>query len=484
MKNYLKYSIMITLTLMITIGLANAQPPISLPVNANPYESTPATNTNVSLTVSATYPIARSRDKDLTNFGTVYPSGTTTAASIEYSAFENTPVEPFTITWISLRMRYKHPGCTDDSYRIEYAVGASAYTILVPDTAGPANKFDSAAAFQFRSFSQLVEPNDGTWSWGDIAALKLRIYWTRGLTVWDGATKIISISEVWASVYSSPLPPTSSPTMSLQPPSVSAGTLAMDYVFVEVYCNDVTSLAGWQYQINFDPAILTPTDYWNYYPWTDQAAPEIGLDYINVDGTIPVADPYVTTGLTGKFAVARIYFMVNDDGSGLPVAPNFSWLRLTVSLMGDPGAGKISHRVYDGYYGTLPENTYVASWVPASLFPYDHPISTDWVEQFPHPDSRWHLTSWEDNGDLVLSASDQIDMTPTTPPGPVQWFHVDQIWQSDTGIGGDQEVHMILMYKPTVPEFPLGIGILLGLAPAIPLIYLWRTRPKRRVQKQ
>jgi hypothetical protein len=35
-----------------------------------------------------------------------------------------------------------------------------------------------------------------------------------------------------------------------------------------------------------------------------------------------------------------------------------------------------------------------------------------------------------------------------------------------------------------VPEFPLGIGVLMALAPMIPIIYLWRTRPKRRVTNQ
>jgi len=32
-----------------------------------------------------------------------------------------------------------------------------------------------------------------------------------------------------------------------------------------------------------------------------------------------------------------------------------------------------------------------------------------------------------------------------------------------------------------VPEFPLGLGILMTIAAAIPVVYIWRTRPKRRV---
>jgi hypothetical protein len=33
---------------------------------------------------------------------------------------------------------------------------------------------------------------------------------------------------------------------------------------------------------------------------------------------------------------------------------------------------------------------------------------------------------------------------------------------------------------PPAPEFPLGIGLVMAFAPAIPLVYLWRSRRKRR----
>jgi hypothetical protein len=477
MKNYLKYSIMITLTLLITIGLVNAiGPPIGTTKQTSPFETYPLTRTLSAGPAPVLTSGTLMNDGDEATFGTATVTGTTgTSAWIQFSGYGTSS---FTITWVSIQIKYAHLGTTDDLFRWQYSLDGATWIGLTAD----ATKFDSTGAAQTRSFSQ-IEPAR-SWSWADIGALRVRALLTRGGASWDGVTKKLQINEAWISVYSTPKPPTSSPTMSIQPPSVSAMDTAYDYFFVEIYCSDVTNLAGWQYRIDFDPNVVIATgEYWNYYPWTDVVI-DVGTDYVNYAGTIPTTDPLVTTGLTGNFAVARVFFYVNDDGTGLPMPPNFSWLRLTMSLMGDPAAGKIPHRVYDGYYGTPPENTYVASWVPASLFPYGSPISTNWVEQFPNPGAHWHLTSWEDNGDLVLSVSDQIDMTPTTPPGPVQWFHVDQIWQSDTGIGGDQEVHMILTFKPTVPEFPLGIGILLGLAPAIPLIYLWRTRPKRRVQKQ
>jgi hypothetical protein len=150
--------------------------------------------------------------------------------------------------------------------------------------------------------------------------------------------------------------------------------------------------------------------------------------------------------------------------------------------MGDPEAGKTPHHVYHGYYGTPPVNSYLVGNAP--LFQYENPITTEWVEEYPEPGNIWHLTSWEENEpNGILDPSDQVDMTPIVPPSPDPvWFHVDQIWECNAD--PNTYVYMILTRKPTVPEFPLGIGILLGLAPAIPLIYLWRRHPKRRVNNQ
>jgi len=261
---------------------------------------------------------------------------------------------------------------------------------------------------------------------------------------------------------------------------------AYEYLWVEVYCNDVTNLAGGQYQINYDPTILIATnEYWTYYPYTDVTQPDFGADYVNLDFSIPVADPLVATGQTGNFAIARIFFLVLDDGGGVnPMPPNFSWLRLTVSFMGDNEAAKMPHHVYNGYYGTPPETSYLMGSEPIpkpGVYPYENPISTQWIEEFPTFGNRWHLTSWNtpaspDNGNGYLDPSDQIDMTLIDPPtGDNPNFHVDQIWECDA----DPEtfVFMILTIK-TIPEFPFGIGIVLIIAPATALIYVWRTHKK------
>ena len=56
---------------------------------------------------------------------------------------------------------------------------------------------------------------------------------------------------------------------------------------------------------------------------------------------------------------------------------------------------------------------------------YD-PMNTEWHELYPEYCQKWNLTSWEDNGDGILSPSDQIDMI-NVGTEEVRWYHVDRI---------------------------------------------------------
>lgn len=497
MKNYLKYSILITLTLMITIGLANAQPVfIGVSPQINPWEARPtvATREGIDETVN-TYSWASAYDGRLltqvtetTTFIPGFPLGDDpafTSGFVEFTTWR-LPVlanQFLPIGWVDIKMKYKVPtALADDTYRIEYAVGASGWQTLQADTK---SIFDKASAEQVRAWTQVSEPNDGTWVWADIAAINVRISFTdTSADGWEMAP--MNLFEVWATVYKPPLPPAASPTMSIQPAAV--GTFASPlnkWIFVDIYAQDVTNLAGYQFKILFDPIVLshigTAPIMWSYYPYTDQAAyivDNVGGS-VEVSYTIPTSDPLYQTGVTGNLVLARVYFKV-ISGTG------YSWLRLSVSFLGDQNAAKMPHTVYHGSYGAIPPDTYVAGWIPASPFPYDEPRSTNWVEEYPHPGNKWHLSSWTDNtggvppANGVLDASDQIDMTPTDPIGDVQWFHVDQIWE----VNADPTtyVYMILTKKIVTPEFPLGIGLMMAIAPLIPIAYLWRT--KRRVMKK
>lgn len=257
---------------------------------------------------------------------------------------------------------------------------------------------------------------------------------------------------------------------------------------------------------------------------------------------------------------APLFMLIMQTATGVDETTAYSLLHLfdcyytTVD-----GAKHAVDIVDDGHYGTPPDQ-YTMSYM-GSLLPSGDPTTTHWHELYPTYSQEWDLTSWEDNGDGDLTASDQIDMTQTvgTEPGWIYWFHVDTVTVTihftfkdpDTGEGaaeppelteppepwdrspigsswhmvypdysrefiitswednGDQvlgpsdqfdfvylddpdvvehwahldevttDIFLTFKWKEEpVLEFPLGIGLMMALAPAIPVVYLWRLRKK------
>lgn len=475
MKLHNKLSIGLILAfaiLTLTISLVYAQPrPIGTTLQTNPYDSNPTVVASSGTTVNFE---SSMRDGRLTTSGFFTLAEFDAAGYVEFKTFDN-PAALFTIGWVDIKIKYQNdPWAFDDTYNITYSTDGTNWVVLQSDTT---SQFDSVGPSpQTRSWAEVAEPQDGSWSWTDVTSLRVRISFDPG---GDGFADFndMYVYEVWATVYEGPLPPMASPTISIQPPVV--GTLAAGRRwFVEVYAQDVTNLAGYQFTINFNTTVLQPLFELSYYPFTDQAVSTLNDTggYVSLAYSIPISDPLSGTGVTGNFSLARIYFRV-DAGM---TASDWSLLSFSVSILGDNAAQPMAHSEYHGIYGSPPPEMHIGSWIPASPFPYGNPISTHWVELWPDAGVEWHLTSWDDNGDSTLDPSDQIDMTMTEPPDPSQvyWFHVDEIWESDA----DPRfyVYMILTFKYTepVPEFPLGLGLTMILALLIPTAYLWRLRKK------
>jgi len=60
------------------------------------------------------------------------------------------------------------------------------------------------------------------------------------------------------------------------------------------------------------------------------------------------------------------------------------------------------------------------------LFNLTDPLGTQWHELWPIFCREYHLSSWEDNGDGILSYCDTIDMY-EKPDGEVKWYHVEEV---------------------------------------------------------
>jgi hypothetical protein len=103
--------------------------------------------------------------------------------------------------------------------------------------------------------------------------------------------------------------------------------------------------------------------------------------------------------------------------------------------------------------------------------PMIDPIGSTWHMIYPDYSREFVITSWEDsNGNQAFDASDQFDFEFYDEPGVPVWAHLDSV-----------TTDIILTFKdkePGVPEFPLGIGLMIAMAPAIPVVYLWRRLKK------
>lgn len=101
----------------------------------------------------------------------------------------------------------------------------------------------------------------------------------------------------------------------------------------------------------------------------------------------------------------------------------------------------------------------------------DYPLGSVWHQIYPDYSREFRITSFIDNGDGEFGASDQIDFEYLDEPGAIYYGHIDSV-----------STDIILSQKgdptPPSPEFPLGLGLMIAMAPAIPIVYLWRSRKK------
>jgi len=440
MKKHIKYLVLLTISLMIIIGIANAQPiPIGMTVQPVPFESNPTAFAETIGGIGDKSAVASMYDQDLFTSGWFLMGGSMGSSQyFELNTFRRPSdlgiVEDWDPEWVEIKMKYQVPSPTnDDKYKIQYSTDGVTWLDLQPDVSGAASKFDLA----IRPWSQLAEPQDGSWTWADVVALRVRVTCTKAGLGWD--SKKMYITELWATVYPAPLPPASPTSVSVQPPAVTRlrpydYTLggAQGICFVDLYVNDVIDMFTYEIWLEFDTAVLTPYEVWQYYPWFRQLAPD-DLDdangYVRIAYGMASGTP-IGEGFTGSSPFARIYFIVDaygGGGGGSAYGGLMGTTDITIrrpypdSFLGDTTGVEITADYYNGWFS----GSHYMSFAGGTL-PMGNTTSTDWHELYPDYSKNWHLTSWEDtNLDGHLSTSDQIDMTNET--GWTYWFHVDEV---------------------------------------------------------
>jgi hypothetical protein len=521
-----------------TIGGSQPQPYESSPQTA--------VGTNVGLpppSLGASYD--RDLDSE-TNFYLTYYTGVIPVpdGTVEWSNFQNTPSPSFSIAWVDLKIKYRIPTATiDDTYRIEYKVDPDAtWYVLKPDVA--AEKFDKSGASRTHPWANLTEPNDDVWSWTDINNLHVRVYAINGGMPPDN--KKMYVAEVWLSIYESApsaASPTIS-VQPMHVPQVlwdwdlffvdlymldMADVLGFtviinfdpaylwpaDFMVYWPFQTDVISEIGSdyvsvsyviEYGISTDEAFHGNGPIVRMWFYAMTAADWSDLTLSKHDVTDIYGDPIVNTGISGDYNKPPTY-MSFDLGTLPPGDPTDTrWHELyptycdywTLTKWTDNGDGDLTasdciEMVNDDgtlRYFHVDDVTITIHWTFKPLpgepgdaeptepltEPLPNPIDTTWHQIYPDYCREFVITSWEDNEPGgMFDPSDQFDFEYVDAPGVTHWAHLDAI-TTDIILTPQQP------QPPPVPEFPLGIGLLMLLAPIVPLAYLWRLRKK--VMKQ
>jgi hypothetical protein len=229
------------------------------------------------------------------------------------------------------------------------------------------------------------------------------------------------------------------------------GTNVPTWLFIDSpagWHDTAEGIVGFTASLRVDPNVVTvqtaaqmPDNNWDGRPdsFLGNYAASQGVNVLWVSGTVDatagtIVGPgeaiqgFTTLGKGAGGGPAPLCMFILQTKSGVDHTTAYSLIHLFDCYYTTPDS--VKHPVdvvQDGHYGT-PPSQYVMSYM-GSLLPPGDPITTHWHELYPTYSNEWDLTSWDDNGDDDLTASDQIDMIQTVGAevGWKYWFHVDVV---------------------------------------------------------
>lgn len=261
------------------------------------------------------------------------------------------------IVMVDLYMRYDVSGGGKYEYKIWYYVDAT-YQVSPGSSKTLVDWTNVGHDEATEVWTDVFEPNDGTWTWTDIENLRFVVSSGNPGT---GGTKVFEEYEVWAEIFY-----INEPTLYVDPTSTTG--LAVDSVFsVDINITDFAAgnwsggVYGWEFKLGYDNTLLNGSlttgvtegtylssagsTYFNVLNFSDA----LGLVWITCTLT------YDVHGQNGTGVLATIPFKVKAAGSG------------TLDLYGTKLAGydyphkriySIPHTAVDGSFqaaGAVPE---------------------------------------------------------------------------------------------------------------------------------
>jgi len=222
---------------------------------------------------------------------------------------------------------------------------------------------------------------------------------------------------------------------------------------------------SWQVRLSYDPAyfrIAVDSDIIkrnfldrNKYIWNDpDGEPESGDEYWSLLGT------YTTT---------MLFSYDNTAGTALFSCALFP---------PDPSKTPLPVEYFDAYAGPYApdKGRHGGSY-------YDLPYTENNTQAITQPSGPLGtpVTVIDPNYNTMFSVKITMHTLPPTDYKGTFHLYDTRLWCYD-GVTTYAHSTVDAYYAgiPDGPEFPLGIGLMIAIAPAIPIVYLWRIRKKRR----
>jgi len=348
-KSKLSISLTLAIIAVMILGLTSAvfAPPLNIGdpgyTQAESFDSNPTAGSFLNVG-TPTGPITNAFDGDFgTNINFIY-GAVAAAGFVEVNAFKAPSANgltDFPIAFLDIKVDYRATALatTLDRYRIIAIVGAN--TLVLQDYVWGTDPLNHPATYPpginaqpgVRTFSNVQEPTDGVWSWGDVAALRVRIETAQGGTL---HTSRVYLFDVFATAYVNTFPQPLQ--MTVIPSAVMQTTGGLFYV--DIYMVGVTQLWGFQFVLQFDPTVLAAVEYMSYSPFISALPSEIGTDYVAVAYKTYDGDP---VGFTGNTPLARVWFAEINPGTSCdlpfsadspPTLANIFGAQITITCQG------------------------------------------------------------------------------------------------------------------------------------------------------
>lgn len=265
----------VSLMLIVPIVFAAVPVPIGDTLQTAPFESNPGSYSGRTITNPLR---AMDGDPFLTYATTTYGLATNNWQVTGFERPSDLGLTDFTIGWVTINIQYAAPTLsTADQYRWVYFVGAAGPFILqdwTGQTGTISIQYPSTDQLA-RSWGEVSDGGDGVWTWDEINSVVIRVEFNE-VTAVDN--KAFRIYEIWLTVNPEPKPPTSSPTISVQP-SVVGPISPGNMFFVDIYAHDMIyqttfGLQTLEMTLNFNVTSLIAEDQvagepvlYTHWPW-------------------------------------------------------------------------------------------------------------------------------------------------------------------------------------------------------------------------